>query len=507
MTESIHKKILRLRPPAVNLTYGTDTAGTSGIRELPFVVAILADLRGGRADVANGDGLNARTMIDIDRDNFNEVMRAIAPRVAFSAALARLWAGERPQDGDMALAFRSIDDFEPRQIIKALPSLSRLHDAHDPALDGALSAILHGAAFRTLEATWRGLHHLVFNTETSPVLRLRVLDIGKEELRQDLLQAAQIEQSLLFSTISKDDLPCSVLIGDHDIDGGSADMALLQRIAALAASLHAPFVAQATPGLLGLDSFAAPEQLADSERLHGWHAFRNTEDARWIHLLLPRVLLRPPYGLAGEEQDLWGNPAYLLARCITQAFALYRWPAAIRGVDGGGLVKTSPGRQATDVAIDEQRTKELIQLGFIPLCDCQGTGQAAFFYCETSPQPKKHYFADGNVQDHQAAMLPSLLAASRFAHYIKAIMRGKTGSVLSRASVESELDDWLASYVLLDDNATHQDKAAHPLRTAKVMVADVPGESGALCATLFVQPQFQLDDCRTAVRLVMRLPG
>lgn len=499
MTDSMHKKVLRLRPPTVNITYGAGTAGASGIRELPFVVAILADLRGGRADAANGDGLNARTMIDIDRDNFNEVLRAIAPRVAFSAAAA--------QAGDSTLAFRSIDDFEPRQIIKALPSLSRLHDAHDPALDGALSAILHSAAFRTLEATWRGLHHLVFNTETSPMLRLRVLDIGKEELRQDLLQAAQIGQSLLFRTINEDDLPCSVLIGDHGIDGGRADMALLQRIAALAASLHAPFVAQATPGLLGLDSFATPDQLADRERLRDWRAFRDSEDARWVHLVLPRALLRPPCGLAGEEHGLWGNPAYLLARCITQAFALYRWPAAIRGVDGGGLIETPAGQQATDVVIGEQRAQELIELGFIPLCDCQGTGQAAFFYGETSRQAKKHTFAEGNVQAHQAAMLPCLLAAARFAHYIKAIMRARTGSVLSRASVEGELEDWLASYVLLDDNATQEVRAAHPLRAAKVMVADVPDEPGALCATLFVQPQFQLDEFGVSIRLVMRLPG
>lgn len=400
-----------------------ETDGAIEHRELPFVVAILADLQSHRALPANGDGLAARAIIDIDRHNFDALRRA---------------------------------------------------SSHQR------------------EATWRGLHHLVFNTETGPMLRLRLLDVSKEELQQDLQQdrqqAAQGGQSVLLRKLGEDGVPCSLLLSDHEVTGGSNDMVFLQHIATVAAALQAPFIAGASPDLLGLDSFADPEQATDSDKLHRWCTFRATEDARWVNLILPHALLPAPDSWPAQGNNCRGNPAWLLAQRITQAFALHHWPAAIGGASHERLI--SP----TDVEMSDEQASAWDALGLICLRRCQATGQYMFF-----AEPDEG-------QSGGKAMLPYLLAASRFAHYITAIARNKSGSTRTRADLERELGTWLSKYVLLDDNATQEVKAAYPLRAATVMLSEMPGEPGSWLATLFVKPQFQLEQRTTSIRLALRLP-
>jgi type VI secretion system ImpC/EvpB family protein len=324
----------------------------------------------------------------------------------------------------------------------------------------------------------------------------------------------------------------------------------------VAAAAHAPFIAAANENLFGLDSFASLDRPRDlkkifeSQEMAGWREFREMEDARYVSLVLPRVLLRLPYGqpekrntmacegLNFEEQVsiapttgaaasypdpsndafLWGNPAYVLAERITNAFALYNWTAAIRGVEGGGLVEALPMYSytsesgttelfcPTEVAITDRREKELNDLGFISLCHCKGSGKAAFFGGQTTNQPKKYFSDDANANAKISAMLPYILAASRFAHYIKVIVRDKIGSFMTRGDVEAYLNTWIANYVLLDDNATQEVKSSYPLRSAAVVVTEVPGEPGSFKATVFLKPHFQLEELTTSIRLVANLP-
>lgn len=459
MADSMRSKLLRLKAPRANITYDVGNDGTSEPRELPFVVGIFADLSGDGKDQAG------RAMRDIDRASFDQVMAAIAPRLEFCAAAFTEWAGELAQDGDPVLTFSSIEDFAPSRIIGAMPQLARLQAKDDAALRRALSAIMDSAAFRKMEASWRGLHYLVCNTDTSAMLRLRVMDSGKSDLAHSLQLALDTGQGE----------PYSLLIGDHAFGAGASDMALLEEIAAIAAAAHAPFVAQASSDFLGPDSFAGatllpePQHLAGSGAPDGWHAFRERDDARYVTLAWPRVLLRPPYDALGQENGLWGNPAYLLAARVTQAFAVYRWPAAIHAALDSELAFPP------EAAAGQQSGHALAAPGFAMLPDCAG-------------------------------MLPCLLAASRFAHYIKAMMRGKVGAGLTRASVERYLDSWIANYVLLDDNVTQEVRAAYPLRAAHVAVTEVAGEPGAYCATVFLKPHFQLDELTTSIRLVVHLP-
>jgi type VI secretion system protein ImpC len=219
-----------------------------------------------------------------------------------------------------------------------------------------------------------------------------------------------------------------------------------------------------------------------------------------------------------HSKYLWGSAAWAMAQRITNAFSLYGWTAAIRGVEGGGVVKGLPTHTfktdegdialkcPTEIAITDRREKELSDLGFIALCHCKGTDYAAFFGGQTVQKPKKYNLDSANANAALSARLPYIMAASRFAHYMKAIMRDKVGSFLTAANVEEYLNTWIANYVLLTDDAPQNTKARFPLREARVDVREIPGKPGAYNATVFLKPHFQLEELTASVRLVAELP-
>lgn len=417
----------------------------------------------------------------------------------------------------------------------------------DVALGAQLDVILHSPGFQRLEATWRGLSYLVMRSETGNMLKLRVLNASKKDLLDDLTKAVEFDQSGLFKMIYEAEYgtyggqPFSMLTGDYEFGRHPDDTALLFKIAEVAAAGHAPFIAAAYAKLFDLGSFdelAKPRDLQkifESAELASWRSFRESEDSRYVSLALPRVLLRLPYGPDTSPCDgvnykedvgvndasrfLWGNAAFVLAERITNAFSLYGWTAAIRGVEGGGLVdglpvytyKSDDGDVAmicpTQVAITDRREKELNDLGFMSICHCKGTNKAAFFGGQSTNLPKKYLSDLANANAQISAMLPYVLSASRFAHYIKVIMREKVGSFLTRSGVEVYLNSWIGQYVLLDESAAQDVKASFPLSAAKIEVTDVPGRPGSYKATLFLRPHFQLEELTTSIRLVAELPG
>jgi type VI secretion system protein ImpC len=266
-----------------------------------------------------------------------------------------------------------------------------------------------------------------------------------------------------------------------------------------------------------------------------WQSFRKSEDSRYVTLVLPHVLMRLPYGpetlpVDGlnfvEEVDgmnnskfCWGNAAYALAQRITHAFACYGWTAAIRGVEGGGLVENLPAytfksadgevilKCPTEATITDRREKELSDLGFISLCHCKGTDYACFFGGQTAQESKVYNLADATANATLSARLPYILAASRFAHYIKAIMRDKIGSFMSKEEVGIFLNTWIANYVLLSDIAPQEVKAKYPLREARIDVQDIPGKPGSYTAVVYLRPHFQLEEFSASIRLVAQLPA
>ncbi len=416
----------------------------------------------------------------------------------------------------------------------------------DALISEQLNEVMHNSDFQKLEASWRGLHYLVMNTETGTQLKLRVLNASSKDVLADLEKAVEFDQSALFKMIYEEEYgtfgghPYSCLMVDYEFGRHPQQFALMAKLAEVAAAAHAPMIASASPRMFDMDSFTelgTPRDLAkifESAEMIKWRSFRDSEDSRYMVLTLPHTLMRLPYGpntvpvegidfvedVDGRDHSkyLWGSAAWAMAQRITNAFSLYGWTAAIRGVEGGGVVKGLPTHTfktdegdialkcPTEIAITDRREKELSDLGFISLCHCKGTDYAAFFGAQTAQKPKKYNLDSANANAALSARLPYILAASRFAHYMKAIMRDKVGSFLTAANVEEYLNTWIANYVLLTDDAPQNTKARFPLREARIDVREIPGKPGCYNATVFLKPHFQLEELTASVRLVAELP-
>jgi type VI secretion system protein ImpC len=416
----------------------------------------------------------------------------------------------------------------------------------DELITRQLNEIMHESAFQTLEATWRGMHYLVMNSETGVMLKLKVMNITKKELLNDLEKAVEFDQSALFKKVYEEEYgtfgghPYTIMVADYEFGRHPQDMALLSKLSEVAAAAHAPVISAASPKLFDMEGFTelnVPRDLAkvfESLELIKWRSFRESEDSRYVALVLPHILLRLPYGpdtvpVEGlnfiedvdgniHEKYLWGNAAWALAQRITNAFAKYKWCAAIRGVEGGGLVEGLPAHTfrtddgdialkcPTEVAITDRREKELNDLGFISLVHCKGTDYAAFFGAQTAQKPKLYDTDDANANARLSAVLTYIMAASRFAHYIKAIMRDKIGSFMTADNISAYLNRWISNYVLSQDDASQEAKSEYPLREARVDVKEIPGAPGYYKAVIFLRPHFQLEGLSTSLRLVANLP-
>lgn len=416
----------------------------------------------------------------------------------------------------------------------------------DSQISLQLDEIMHHEQFQALEASWRGLKYLIEHTETSDRIRIRLINVSKAELLRDLQRAPEFDQSNIFKKVYEEEynvfggMPFALLLGDYDFVNSPEDLTLLEGMSNVAATAHAPFVASAAPGLLNLQSYTELNVPRDISRLFDtssyakWKSFRETDDSRYVGLVLPHILLRLPYGEGGTATDifryqeqisprnhnayLWGNSAYALAARVTSAFALYGWSASIRGVEGGGLVEDLPFHTfrtdecdivlkcPTELPISDRREKELSDQGFMPLVHCKGTNYAAFFSLQVCHKPTPYLKDTANANARLADQLPYIFAISRFAHYVQAMMRDKIGSFMTRSDCERFLNHWISHYVLLDNFASAEAKAKYPLREARIDVSEVPGKPGVYRAVLFARPHFQLEDLTVPLRVVVDLP-
>ena len=442
-----------------------------------------------------------------------------------------------------------------KQVMSGEMTMSRNMDATinariaeiDRLISAQMNEIMHHEEFQKLEGSWRGLHHLVSNSLTGPMLKIRVMSVNKKELLKDFERALEFDQSALFKKVYEDEYgmfggaPFGALIGDFEFGNHPQDMALLEKISQVAAAAHAPFLSAASADLFGWNEFGEMSEVRDVSKIFDrteyakWRSFRESEDSRYVGLTLPHVLMRQPYGEATRptetfrfEEDvdgrdhkkyLWGNAAYALGTRLTEAFSMHGWCVAIRGVEGGGLVQglpthtfqTDEGEIAlkcpTEVAITDRREKEFADNGFIPLVHCKNTDYAAFFATQSAQKAKKYDTDEANANARLSTQLQYLFAVSRFAHYLKSMMRDKIGAFMSRKDAEIFLNRWIHNYVSEDDTASQATKAQYPLREAKVEVAEIPGKPGCYRAVAFLRPHFQLDELSVSLRLVADLPA
>jgi type VI secretion system protein ImpC len=419
--------------------------------------------------------------------------------------------------------------------------------AIDEKLSEQLNEIMHAPEFQKLEGSWRGLKYLVSESRTSPMLKIKVFNVSKKDLTDDVTTASEFDQSAMFKKIHDEGFgtlgghPFAMLVGDFEFGRSPMDMALLEGMAGVAAACHAPFLSAAGTQMFNWESYTELNNNRDLSMIFEtpayirWKSFRESEDSRYVGLCLPHVLMRLPYGkenvpvaafdfeedVTGRDHGkyLWGNAAYTLAARVTNAFSEYEWCAAIRGVEGGGLVEGLPSHTfvaedgdvtmkcPTEIAIPDRRENEFSKLGFIPLCYYKHTDRAAFIGTQSTQKPKVYLDDDANANANLSAQLQYIFAVSRFAHYLKAMMRDKLGSFMSREQCEKFLNDWISHFVLLDDFASQSEKARYPLRDARITVTEVAGKPGAYTAIAHLRPHFQLDELTVSLRLVAKLPA
>jgi len=417
----------------------------------------------------------------------------------------------------------------------------------DHLLSLQLNEIVHHPSLQKLEGSWRGLKHLMDHSETGVGLKIKVMNCTKRELLRDLQKAPEFDQSALFKKVYEEEYgvfggsPFGALIGDYEFGKHPEDMELLEQVSHVAASAHAPFVTAASADLFNLPSYTelgAPRDLAkifDTTEYAKWKSFRQSEDSRYVALCLPRTLGRLPYGkdtkpieafnyeehVDGSDHSkyLWMNAAYSLGTRLTNSFSMYGMCVAMRGVEGGGLVEGLPVHNfytdegdiamkcPTEVAITDRREKELADLGFAPLVHCKNTDYAAFFSVQSAQKAKVYDDDKATANSRLSTQLPYIMACSRFAHYLKAMMRDKIGSFMSREQAEVFLNRWITRYVTPDDSASPAAKAERPLREARIDVSEVPGKPGVYKAVAFLRPHFQLDELTVSLRLVAELPA
>ena len=478
--------------------------------------------------------------------------------IAATSLLDQVVSATRQTEPDRAQDLvRTLIEEANRGTVKFDRNLTRTIDTAIKEIDAALSkqlnAIMHDERFGKLEGSWRGLHYLVMNTETSTNLKIRVVNASKRELHRDLTRSVEFDQSLLFRKIYENEFgtpggePYGALIGDYEWSNHPEDIEALRLISNVAAAAFAPFISAAGASLMGFEHWgdlSRPRDLAkifDTVEYIKWRGFRDSEDSRFVSLVMPRVLARLPYGertapidefeyeeapadqkgapLAMQHDDYcWMNAAYVMGTRLTEAFAKYGFCTAIRGAEGGGKVENLPthifmsddgdldAKCPTEIGITDRREYELSNLGFLPLCHYKNQDNAVFFGGQTTQKPKEYDRPEATANARISARLPYILATSRFAHYLKVMARDKIGSFMEVDDCERWLNRWIQNYVNTNEGAGAESKARFPLREARVEVREIPGRPGAYNAVAYMRPWLQLEELTTSLRMVARIP-
>jgi type VI secretion system protein ImpC len=420
----------------------------------------------------------------------------------------------------------------------------------DTKLSEQINQILHQEEFQKLEGAWRGLHYLVNNTETDETLKIRVMNISKKDLHKTVkkFKGTAWDQSPIFKKMYEEEYgqfggePYGCLVGDYHFDHSPPDVELLGEMAKISAACHAPFIAGVAPSVMQMDSWQELTNPRDLTKIFqtpeyaAWRSLRESDDARYLGLAMPRFLARLPYGANTDPVDefdfeettegadstkyCWANSAYAMALNINQSFKFYGWCSRIRGIESGGAVEGLPAHTfptddggvdmkcPTEIAISDRREAELAKNGFMPLIHKKNSDFAAFIGAQSLHQPAEYDDPDATANANLGARLPYLFATCRFAHYLKCIVRDKIGSFKERGDMQAWLNDWILNYV--DGDPAHSSeatKAQKPLAAAEVIVEEVEGNPGYYTSKFFLKPHYQLEGLSVSVRLVSKLPS
>jgi type VI secretion system protein ImpC len=417
----------------------------------------------------------------------------------------------------------------------------------DARLTAQVNVILHSEQFQKLESAWRGLKFLIEKVDFRENVKVELLNVSKDDLLADFEDSPEVPKSGLYKLVYSNEYgvfggkPFGMLVGNYDFASGPQDIALLQKCAAVAAMSHAPFLSNASPQMFGEQSFLTLPNLKDLKSLFEgpqyarWHAFRESEDSRYVGLCMPRFLLRLPYGqetvpvkafnfeedvIGNHDRYLWGYAAVAMATRVADSFAKYRWCPNIIGPQAGGSVDNLPLHQykamgeiqtkiPTEIMLTERREYELSEEGFIGLTYRKDSNNACFFSANSVQKPK--FF--GNSPEGKAAetnyrlgtQLPYLFIITRLSHYLKVLQREQIGSWKERADLERELNTWIGQYVADMDDPAPGVRSRRPLRKASIKVEDVEGQPGWYRCAMQVRPHFKYMGASFTLSLVGKL--
>jgi len=417
----------------------------------------------------------------------------------------------------------------------------------DNRLSRQLDEIIHAEAFQKLESAWRGLKFSVDRIDFRENVRAELLSVSKEDLQMDFEDAPEITKSGLYKIAYTAEYgqfggkPYGAIVSNYVFGPGSQDVAMLQSCASVAAMSHAPFFAAAGPQFFGNEDYLAVPNLKDLKSIFEgpqyskWQAFRESDDSRNVGLVMPRFLLRLPYGqntvpaksfqyeeqVVGEHgKYLWGNATFAFATRMADSFAKFRWCPNVIGPQAGGTVEDLPLHQyeamgetqtkiPTEIMISERKEFELSEEGFIALTYRKDSDNACFFSANSVQKPK--YF--GQSPEGKAAelnyrlgtQLPYLFVTCRIAHYLKVLQREQIGTWKERGDLENELNKWIGQYVADMDSVSPAVRGRRPLRQAQITVEDVPGNAGWYKVDMKVRPHFKYMGAFFTLSLVGKL--
>jgi type VI secretion system protein ImpC len=417
----------------------------------------------------------------------------------------------------------------------------------DRKISKQLDQVMHHEQVQKLESAWRGLKFVVDKTDFRENIKVEVLNVSKDDLLADFNDAPELTKSGLYKTVYTAEYgqfggkPYGAIFANYELGPGAQDVELLRKVAAVSAMSHAPFFAGAGPQFFGLKDVLALPNMKDLQSLFEgpqytkWRGFRESEDSRYVGLVLPRFLLRLPYGpstvpvkqfnyeesvAAGHNEYLWGNCTYALATRIADSFAKFRWCPNIIGPQAGGTVDNLPlhlyqamGEQQTkiptEVLISERREYELSEQGFIALTYRKDSDNAAFFSANSTQKPKTYGQSpegkDAELNYRLGTQLPYLFVACRIAHYLKVIQREQIGTFKERGDLERELNTWISQYVADMESPSPTVRGKRPLRQAQITVTDVAGDAGWYKVEMKVRPHFKYMGAFFTLSLVGKL--
>ncbi|KTD21318.1 type VI secretion system contractile sheath large subunit [Legionella londiniensis] len=414
----------------------------------------------------------------------------------------------------------------------------------DEMISWQLDEILHHSNFQEIESLWHGLKYVVDRTDFTANSKIELLDVDKQTIVEDFEEVAETPQSGLYKQVYEREYdtpggePFTAIIAPFEFDSSAADIALLRNISKIAAVAHCPFIAQVGGRFFHKSSI---QEVNEIEDLHNymeraeyirWNSFRETEDARYIGLTLPRFLLRLPYGennrvkrfhyqenvTDSESQYLWGSASFAFAANLCDSFRQYGWCVNIRGPESGGKVENlllhqyDAGRGVqtkipSEILIAETRELAFANLGFIPLSYYKNSDYACFFSANSTQKPAVYHDRTATANSRINARLPYIFLSSRIAHYLKVLQRENIGASISRSEQEDQLNRWLSTIVTKMNNPGPELAATHPLREGRVEVIELPENPGFYRVNLYAVPHFQIEGMDVKLSLVAQIPA